>query len=135
MVINFSQDELNTTRFWVIVPIISFGGIVISILSQTIVFLSSAGIWGCIIGSCFLAYLAYIKPKKDIVSLLTPLYAVIIFSNPDFSREILTQILFAASLFILVIRLNLRFSTKDSRENKKMNEEYEGEVTDEELPS
>lgn len=133
MVTHFRQSELITTHLWVIVPIVAFGGIIISTALRTVEFLSLAGIWGCVFGSCLLAYLAYMKPKKDIVSLLTPLYAAIIFGNSDFSSEILTQILFAASLLALVIRLNLRFSAKDSHE-KKMNMEHQEEVTDEELP-
>lgn len=66
--------------------------------------------WGGIAGSIVLAYLAFIKKKKDIVSLLTPVYAVIIFTGLEIPSNILLQVLFAASLTILVVRLHIRFS-------------------------
>lgn len=67
-------------------------------------------IWGAIAGSFVLAYLAFIKKKRDIVSLLTPVYAMIIFTGLEIPSNILLQILFAASLTILVVRLHIRFS-------------------------
>lgn len=67
-------------------------------------------IWGAIAGSFVLAYLAFIKKKRDIVSLLTPVYAMIIFTGLELPSNLLLQILFAASLTILVVRLHIRFS-------------------------
>ena len=38
---------------------------------------------GCIIASFILAYLAWIRPKKDIVALTTPMYSIIFFVLPS----------------------------------------------------
>ncbi len=100
------------TWHWVLVPAISFGS---TLIGGMLTFLI-VGTAGSIIASILLAYLAYLKPRKDIVSLLTPLYAVLIFLNDSFDPALLLpiQILYAASLTILVIRLNARFSQKDT---------------------
>jgi hypothetical protein len=115
-------------RIWILVPLIAFGGVVVSQIAPPI--LSAAGIAGCFLASFLLALLAYRKPKKDIVSLLTPLYAVLIFANPDFDPMLLLQIqvLYAASLTVLVLRLNARFSRKDeARRMITEQEEFEDE--------
>lgn len=97
------------------VVIASFGGIPVAIA------LANAGVipnpgpfgWGCVIGSVLLAYLAYLKPRKDLVSLCAPLFAFLIFVLPgEMQSTVLTQILFALTLTILVVRLNLSFSKK-----------------------
>ena len=68
--------------------------------------------WGSVIASVVLAYLAYIKPRRDIVSLLAPLYALLIFIIPLETRaSLVLQALFATSITILVVRLHYRFST------------------------
>jgi hypothetical protein len=65
---------------------------------------------GCLIGSCLLAYLAWTRPKKDIVSLSTPLYAFIFFVVPtDYAAGVTLQIFYAASLTLLLVRLKYRF--------------------------
>ncbi|HWQ66439.1 MAG TPA: hypothetical protein VN372_06175 [Methanospirillum sp.] len=95
-----------------IVLFLLWGGIIVSI------FLAFAGItsdpgsffWGCLAGSVVLSYLAYIKKKMDIVSLLTPVYAVIIFLGLEIPVNLGLQIMFAGSLTILIIRLHTRFS-------------------------
>ncbi|NLX50040.1 MAG: hypothetical protein GXY82_09285 [Methanospirillum sp.] len=97
------------------VPLASFGGIALAFA------LASAGLieepgrfgWGCVVGSVLLAVLAFLKPRKDIVSLTTPLYALILFVVPsELEPNILMQLLFAASLTVLVYRLNRSFSKK-----------------------
>ncbi len=94
------------------VPLFSFGGVFLSILFQKL------GIsldfhymaFGCVIASCILAYLAWIRPKKDIVALTTPIYALIFFIVPtDNETGILLQLLYAVSLTILLVRLKYRF--------------------------
>jgi hypothetical protein len=99
------------------VPLLSFGFTLAGIL------LLQAGIgkeWigsnfqyfaaGCLIGSCILAYLAWIRPRKDIVALSTPLYAFIFFVVPtDFSAGVTLQLLYAFSLTLLLVRLKYRF--------------------------
>jgi hypothetical protein len=94
------------------VPIFSFGGALLAILFQTL------GIsldfhypaTGFVIASCILAYLAWIRPKKDIVALTTPIYSLIFFFLPtDYETAILLQLLYAVSLTILLVRLKYRF--------------------------
>ena len=102
---------------WVTVPIVAFGAIALDIL------LFSAGIlgpslageigkWGCVASTILLAGIAILKPRKDIVALVTPIYALIIFILPnDFSTGLLMQLLFAGSIAILAIRLQRSFSS------------------------
>jgi hypothetical protein len=95
------------------VPAFSFGGTGVGILLEEFGYIENAGLfyWGCLIGSFILAYLAWVKPRKDIVSLLAPMYAVIIFmAAVEITPNIILQLLFAASLTVLVVRLNIRFS-------------------------
>jgi hypothetical protein len=101
------------------VPVVSFGGAGIGILlaSQGIIGDAGSFYWGVLAGSFLLAYLAWIKPRRDIVALLAPLYAVIIFLIPlEVKPTLLLQLLFAASLTVLVIRLNIRFSTLPAKD-------------------
>lgn len=90
---------------WVSVPIITFAGIAIGIISQV----NYIAIWGCIISSFILCGIAYLKPKKDLVSLLVPLFAILIF-NPwsEFTTGPIMQILFAITITIIAIRLERR---------------------------
>jgi hypothetical protein len=113
-----SPDQLSPsdTRLYLwlelAVPVISFGGILIAFF-----FLSQGNIQdiriasaGCIIASFILAYLAWIRPKKDIVALTTPLYAIILFVLPsELIPDLILPILYAISLTILLVRLKLRF--------------------------
>ena len=97
------------------VPLASFGGILVALGLANVGLIADPGsfAWGCVIGSVLLAYLAYLKPRRDIVSLFAPLYALIIFIVPgDLRPNLLTQLLFAASLTVLVIRVNRSFSKK-----------------------
>lgn len=119
---------------WVTVPGILFGGIVLGLIVPQLNFFVPIGIWGCVIGSFVLAYLAYLQPKKDIVSLLTPLYAVLIFANPDFNQVNLLPILYAVSLTVLVIRLKWRFSSERKGDERQPRYDNEGEGDDEEFP-
>jgi hypothetical protein len=94
------------------VPLFSFGGILIAFFLLGLGNNQSYRIasYGCIIGSFILAYLAWIRPKKDIVSLTTPLYAVILFVLPsDLIPDMILPILYAVSLTILLVRLKYRF--------------------------
>lgn len=97
----------------VAIPAVSFGGAALGYGLQVLGVIPDAGefYWGCVIGSVLLAYLAWLKPRKDIVSLLAPLYALIIFVIPlELRPNLLLQVLFAASITILMIRLNVRFN-------------------------
>ena len=92
---------------WASVPIIAFAGITIGILTNVF----PVGIGGCLISSFILCGLAYLKPKKDLVSLLVPLFAIIIF-NPwsEFTTGPIMQILFAITITIIVVRLEKKYS-------------------------
>ena len=94
------------------VPLFSFGGAFLAILLQmqgiSLDFHYPAT--GFVIASCILAYLAWIRPKKDIVALTTPIYSVSFFFVPtDYETGLLLQLLYAASLTILLVRLKYRF--------------------------
>jgi hypothetical protein len=96
------------------VPLFSFGGALLAILfqAQGISLDFHIPAFGCVIASCFLAYLAWVRPKKDIVALSTPIYSFLFFIVPtDYSTGILLQLLYAISLTILLIRLKYRFGT------------------------
>jgi hypothetical protein len=118
-----TDETITKDRTWILVPLLAFGSVLVGSLFS----FPLTGTAGCILASIFLAYLAYRKPKKDIVSLLTPLYAVLIFFNDSFNVTLLQpiQILYAASITLLVFRLNARFSRKDEVRRKFSEEEEE----------
>src|SRR5665647_818122 len=96
------------------VPLFSFGGAFLAILFQIqgIALDFRIPAFGCVLASCFLAYLAWIRPKKDIVALTTPIYSFIFFIVPtDYSTGVVLQVLYAVSLTILLVRLKYRFGT------------------------
>ncbi|HUU76617.1 MAG TPA: hypothetical protein VMW63_11115 [Methanoregulaceae archaeon] len=96
------------------VPLTSFGGIAVAVALQYLNIIPDAGefFWGCVIGSVCLAYLAWIKPRRDIVSLFAPVYAFLIFIVPlEIRPNLVMQGLFAASITILLVRLIKRFGT------------------------
>jgi hypothetical protein len=108
------EQSDNSMHRWLelAVPAFSFGGILIAFLLLNQGYLLSFRIAsaGCIIASIILAYLAWIRPKKDIVALTTPLYAVILFVLPsDLVPDLILPILYAISLTILLVRLKYRF--------------------------
>jgi hypothetical protein len=89
------------------VPVVSFGGIIFAVVLQQADF-----VWGCVAGAFLLGYLAYIRPRKDIVALCAPIYAVIIFFLPgEIPHTLPLQLLFAASITILLVRLNRKFGS------------------------
>lgn len=95
------------------VPVMSFGGMAVAILLQDTGLIANAGTfsYGCIAGAVLLGYLAYLMPKRDPVSLCTPLFAFLIFIVPvEYTPTLLLQGLFAASITFLVFRLHRRFS-------------------------
>jgi hypothetical protein len=106
---------VNLIWYETAVPLLSFGGAALAIL------LWSAGLAGdlrftaagCVVASFALAYLAWIRPKKDIVALTTPIYAIIFFAVPldDPVATIVLEVLYAVSLTALLVRLKYRFGT------------------------
>lgn len=114
-------------RLSIAVPILCFGGAALGIFLWKGGYIRDPGsfYWGCIAGAVLLAYLAWLKPRRDIVSLLAPMYAVIIFLLPlENKPTVLLQILFGASLTILVVRLNLRFSAPVKKFGEDPMEKY-----------
>lgn len=101
------------------VPAFCFGGLGVGMLLEELGYINDAGLfyWGSLAGSFLLAYLAWGKPRKDIVSLLAPFYAVIMFVLAvEVKPTVLLQLVFAASLTILMVRLNIKFSTPAVKE-------------------
>ena len=95
------------------VPLIAFGvtgaGIVLWGAGHAIGFQYFSA--GCLISSIILAYLAWTRPRKDIVSLSTPIYGIVFISTPiDAEAGAILQLLYATGLTILLIRLRRRFS-------------------------
>ncbi|MEN6444363.1 MAG: hypothetical protein ABFC71_11520 [Methanoregula sp.] len=109
-------DEINKTLEYA-VPVLGFGGA----LSGIIVWMLNVAvdirisIIGCVFASWVLAYLAWIRPKKDIVALSTPIYSLIFLGFPvDNFSSVVLELLYAASLTILLVRLKLRFGAPRS---------------------
>jgi len=68
--------------------------------------------YGPAIGAFLLGYLAWLKPRLDVVSICAPIFAILILIVPlDAKPGLLIVILFAVSIIILTIRLEKRFST------------------------
>jgi hypothetical protein len=107
-----NPDEHAYRWLEIAVPLLSFGGAMLGIL----LWVTDAAvdirvsIVGCILASWVLAYLAWIRPKKDIVALTTPIYSFIFIAVPnDPYSTIVLELLYAASLTILLVSLKYRF--------------------------
>jgi hypothetical protein len=101
----------NHLHLWLVVPALAWGGILARILLPFPPPYISFGAYGCVLGSIAIAVLALGKKKKDIVSLCTPIFALIIFITPLETRPgLLMEVLYAATLTALLIRLEKRFS-------------------------
>jgi len=96
----------------VVILVLVWGGIALAVLLSWLHIIEDPGtfFWGCIAGSLVLAYLALKKKKLDLVSLLTPIYAIIIFTGLEITPNLLLQVLYAASITILLVRIHTRFS-------------------------
>lgn len=95
-----------------LVPALSFGGLALGLGLQAAGIIRDAGdFWyGSFAASLLLGYLAYRKPRKDIVSLCAPLFGFLIFVTPlETKPGVLLQILFAISITALVIRHERKF--------------------------
>ncbi|HUT38500.1 MAG TPA: hypothetical protein VMW77_04260 [Methanoregula sp.] len=112
----YPNQQKNRSHRWleIAVPFFSFGGAFIAILFPILGIPLDFHVpaMGCVLASCFLAYLAWIRPRKDIVALTTPIYSVIFFSFPiDYSTALVLQVLYAVSLTLMLVRLKYRFGT------------------------
>lgn len=104
----------NTLNHWLdlSVPALSFGGALLAIVVwiSNVPFDYRISIVGCVLASWVLAYLAWIRPKKDIVALSTPVYSFVFIAVPtDVFSSVVLQLLYAVSLSFLLFRLKLRF--------------------------
>jgi hypothetical protein len=99
-------------EYWMLSPVIAFIGIIIGFLFHNSIILGYAGVAGCIISSFVLAFTAYSLPKKDIVSLLTPAYALLIF-NPwsEFSSGIFMQTIYTLTILAIAYRLEKLYNS------------------------
>ncbi len=116
------QSDHRVRNLSIAVPAVAFGGLLLGIGLENAGFIDNAGEfgWGCVIGSFLLSYLAYILPRRDIVSLLAPVYAFLIFIMPlETKPNLPLQGLYALTLTILVIRLNKRFNTPVTKEREE----------------
>ncbi|HOI12887.1 MAG TPA: hypothetical protein PLG75_03470 [Methanoculleus sp.] len=128
--------ETNTTtpgsesRLWLAVPALSFLGIGIELLLASVGFPYAiwAGVAGCVIASCILCYQAYHKPRRDLVSLFTPLFALLILVIPNeiSSGGVIVQTLFAATITFLAVRVEKMFNAPKLQEKtmKQLLNEY-----------
>jgi hypothetical protein len=96
------------------VPLLSFGGafLAINFWITNALLDFRISILGCVFASWVLAYLAWIRPRKDIVALSTPIYSFIFIAVPtDVSSSIVLELLYAASLTVLLVRLKRQFGS------------------------
>ncbi|MFA7197781.1 MAG: hypothetical protein WC093_00680 [Methanoculleus sp.] len=120
-------------HLWIAVPAVSLGGIGIEVLLASLGFQYAVwvGVAGCVIASCILCYLAYLKPRHDLVSLFTPLFAFLIFILPnELSSGVITQAFFAATITFLAIRVEKLFNApkQEKKTMKQMLNEYIGRI-------
>lgn len=110
MVSSLSQDISSKKKTWILVPAISFAGIIIGFFFSNVPVLGYFGVAGCVISSFILGGLAYLNEKKDIVALLAPLYAIIIF-NPwsEYSTGYVMQALYSLTILVVTLRFVSRF--------------------------
>lgn len=86
----------------------AFAGVIIWMFNDPVDIRVS--ILGCMVSSFVLAYLAWIRPKKDLVALTTPLYSLIFFGFPlGTIATVVLNFMYAASLTGLLVRLKYRF--------------------------
>ena len=109
-------EDLNRRdrRFTIAIPAFAFGGIAVAIALQAAGIIADAGTfaYGCVAASFLLGYFAYLKPRRDIVALCAPIYGIVIFIVPiEYTPNVPLQILFAASITVLLVRLNKRFGS------------------------
>jgi hypothetical protein len=107
------KPDSNKQRYLELaIPLLSFGATLAGVLLWNMGYQINFQYFaiGCVLASCILAYLAYNRPKKDIVALSTPIYAFIFFVVPtEYMSGLILQMLYAVSLTLLLVRLKYRF--------------------------
>lgn len=107
----FSNLSVRERFFSILVLLFAWGGIGIGYLLNSMGLIENPGsfVWGSVFGSVALCLLALLFEKKDIVSILTPVYAVIIFFSMELPLTILLQFLYALTLTAMLWRLVKNF--------------------------
>lgn len=117
----FPVKNLNVLQkvLCVLSLVLPWAGIGFSVILYSMGIIENEGdfIWGSVFGSCVLAALALLFEKKDIVAIMTPVYALIIFFSMEIPWTIFLQFLYSCTLTILLWRLLTRFSTPAPREH------------------
>lgn len=110
MVSSLIQRLSVKKKAWILVPVVSFSGILIGLLFSNDQVFRYSGIAGCIISSFILGAIGMLNKKKDVVALLSPLYAIIIF-NPwsEFTTGFVMQVLYSLTILVVTIRFVMRF--------------------------
>ena len=105
--------SIDNPRLWLIVPVIAFAGIILGLVLSDVPVLANSGVYSCVIASFILGAMAFLKPRRDIVAILVPMFAVLIF-NPwsDYGTGPVTQVLFAGTITVVAWRLEKKFSTR-----------------------
>lgn len=113
MVSSFLQNISAKKKTWIVVPLVSFAGIIIGFIFDGTPVLGDFGIAGCIISSFILGGMAFINEKKDILALLAPLYAIIIF-NPwsEYNTGYVMQVLYSLTILVVAVRFVSRFHSE-----------------------
>jgi hypothetical protein len=98
-------------HLWLLVPALAWGGILVELVLPFRFPILPAGYLGCTLASVAIAILAFARKKKDIVSLCTPIFAFLIFVAPlETPPGLLIEVLYAATITALAVRLEKRFT-------------------------
>ena len=115
-ILPFQDLSFREKVLFILVLVFSWGGIGFALLLNNYGILENPGsfVWGCLLGSITLSLLALFFEKKDIVSILTPVYAVIIFFSMDLPLNLILLVLYSGTLTILLWRLVKQFGPSAS---------------------
>ncbi|PWR72411.1 hypothetical protein ACKUB1_02620 [Methanospirillum stamsii] len=107
----FRYLSVRERFLFILVLLFSWGGIGFGFFLNSIGLIENPGnfVWGSVFGSIALCVLALLFEKKDIVSILTPLYAGIIFFTMELPLTVFLQVMYAATLTAMLWRLVNRF--------------------------
>lgn len=97
----------------ILVPVLAFMSTILGMVlwNAGVMFEIQYAAAGGFLASCLLAYLAWNRPKKDIVALSTPIYGFIFFVTPiDYTGGVMLQLLYACGLTALTARLHRLFA-------------------------
>ena len=118
-----SDTRHRITVYDILIPLLSFSGplLVYALIRAGMLapeMQSLLGSVGPFIGSVLLGIYAYILPRRDIVALVAPVYAMVMFWFPsETAPNFFLQLLFAGTLVVLLIRLKLKYSTPREEDN------------------